>query len=209
MRTPIPVLALVVVTALSACTDHPTPTDISAPDAPAFSMQGLPEDLIAYRVTGDYLLTQHSWPIFAELEISNLDAWMTRDGVVGGSMDFRLKFSWGAEMTSHEDVVCLSVNPATREVWVVSVRYSAGGTPHYSIAQARDLAPAAMIEMGHAASGHRDIATGRSMMPGEGADFCTQQPDLASIDHPAYGPVETFPIAEGDIRLQMGAAYGR
>jgi hypothetical protein len=211
MRTFLPCLALAAVVALCGCADQPTPTGILAPDvpAPALAMQGSPGDQVQYRVTGDYVLTQHSWPIFARLEISNLDAWITRDGVPGGSMDFRLVFAWGASISSHEDIVCLSVNPANREMWVVAVRYGAGGEPHYSIAQARDLAPASMSETGHVASGRRDIATGRSMMPWEGPDFCMEQPDLASIAHPAFGPVEMFPIAEGDVRLQMGAARGR
>lgn len=211
MRTCSLVLALAAVTALLACTDQSTPTDIpvSASPAPVFSMHGPPDDQVQYRVTGDYVLTQHSWPIFSRLEISNLNAWMARDGVAGGSLDFGLVFSWGASISSHEDIVCVSVNPATRELWVVSVRYGAGGEPHYSIAQARDLAPASMSEMGHDRSGRRDIATGRSMMPWEGPDLCLQQPDLASIAHPAFGPVEMYPIAEGDIRLQMGAARGR
>ena len=151
------------------------------------------------------MVTNHSWPIFEKIEVQNLDAWMDREGNVGGSYDFYLEFSWGAHILTHEDVVCLSVDPATRQAWLVGVRYQ-GGQPHYSIAQLRDYAPEAKGETGKDRSDRVDMFTGRSMISSEGPDFCQQQPDLPSIPVDEFGfpPTELFPVASGDLRIQLG-----
>ncbi len=217
-------LALAVAAMLIACVDAPTEPDTaylvpeatSNPAGPRLNHRGPPLDRLAYRVTGDFVSSQHSWSfLFAKMTITGLDAWVDVDGNVGGSYDVTVEFVDPSEPTivSEEEVVCLSVDPTTRKVWLGSARPDEEWGVHYSIVQMQDLSPASMSEAGLLNSGRRDLYTGRTSPPwepGSGPDFCLQQPDLSEIpleipDVATFPPIFMLPIdAGGDIDLQMG-----
>ncbi|MEJ2216892.1 MAG: hypothetical protein P8099_09780 [Gemmatimonadota bacterium] len=200
-----------------ACVDQPTTVELTpAAWAPsnALDRQVPAVGRIAYRVTGDFVSPQHSWSFFGPMTIRNLDAWVDRDGNSGGSYDVVLEWAGSEDppLVSHEQVVCVSVDPGTRQAWIGSGRPDANWGTHYSILQMMDRSPAAMSETARENSGHADLFTGRTSPPwepGSGPDFCRLQPDLGQMwvevpDADPLPPTVMFPIDPGgDLHIQI------
>lgn len=206
---------------LAACVDQPTGPalpQLASKDTYATDVLATRHPLHAaplqYRVTGDFVSSQSSWDfLFARMIITGLDAWVDRQGNMGGSYEVQVDWTGGGEpLVSHEEVVCVSVDPSTRQAWIVSARPDPTLGTHYSILQMKDLSPASMSTNGREHSGRYDLYAGRSIVPweaGAGPEFCLLQPDLSQIpvEIPGVGTypaVQMFPIDEGgDIDVQI------
>ena len=195
------------------CMDQPTDVEVPvlAEDATSFDRQPLPGDRVAYRVSGGFVSTRHSWDFLWRSEW-DIDAWVGRDGSVGGTaittINYDPECAWCADFENvplHQDVVCLSVDPSTRQAWLgLYMWIEDWGEGHIFIVQTRDLAPAAKSGMGLERSGRRDLLAYRSQDVEEAEDFCMQQPDLSTIPVPGLSPVAMFPIASGDVDIRIG-----
>lgn len=206
-----------------ACVDQPT-EPIGIRDLPMAQVSETvvtqsgeipPSDQLAARVTGAFVSSLSSWDfLFEKMVIRNLDAWVDRAGKMGGSYEVEVHFTGGGGyIVSQEEVVCLSVDPATRQAWIVSARPDEEWGIHYSILQMKDLSPPAMSEIGRSNSGHYDLYAGRTTPPweeGSGPEFCLLQPDLPQIpvEIPGGDPfpaMQLFPIDPGgDLTIHLG-----
>jgi hypothetical protein len=198
------------------CADQPTSIDDTAITAPDASLdQDGPHGQVAYRLTGDFVSSQHTWSfLFEKMVIRDMDAWVDEDGNMGGSYWVDVYFVGSDEpLVSLEEVTCLSVDPATRQAWVTSARPDPEWGTHYSILQMQDLSPAAMSATGHLRSGRSDLYTGRTTPPwesGQDPHFCLHQPELSEIavEIPGSDPFPAtpmFPIDPGgDLSIRPG-----
>lgn len=206
--------------ALAACADQPTAPGLDhdlAADRASPSRQENPADRTAYRVTGDFVSSQTAlWFIFDRMVIRDLDAWVDREGNMGGSYYVEVYFVGDdVPLISEEVVTCLSVDPSTRQAWITSARPDPEWGTHYSLLQMRDLSPAAMSETGRVNSGRYDLYTGRTTPPWESDQdphFCLRQPDLAQMpmEIPGGDPLPAMPLFPidpgGDIAIRMGGS---
>ncbi|MFX0199532.1 MAG: hypothetical protein ACFFCW_25705, partial [Candidatus Hodarchaeota archaeon] len=154
------------------------------------------ESPFRYRLVG-YGKVKHSWPGIASAEC-NVDIFVMKNGTVG---DFGgqtiLHFKDGSTLEDYERPICVEVNEATREVWLIGESTTRPGISngHLAIAYFKDGGPNGV-----------DLWTGQSIPEDwtreKAIDLCKQRPDFETlILFPASGAAFPMPLLEGDLEL--------